>query len=126
MMLEDTTLPSDAQMPKKKDFAIIHAQNLHKTDLQLIMCLVFVIFSATCVATTLPVVLRHDRGADALNLLMLLLHLLSVSLWIRVKPRLSIFQRVHNLLFFLLIQFLTETLVLACTLCRRSHGVEVT
>merc|ERR1719193_409864 len=71
------------------------------------------------------VVLRDDRGADALDLLVFLLDLLGVGLRIRIQPRLAVLQRVHDLLLLLGIHLLAEALVLAGALRGGAHGVDV-
>merc|ERR1712066_741196 len=82
---------------------------------QLIMRLILVLLIATAAAAaaTCTVVLRYNWRADALNFLVLLLDLFRVCLWIRVQPRLTILEGIHNLLLFLFVELLAQTLVLA-------------
>merc|ERR1711957_1058111 len=61
------------------------------TTLQLVMRLFLVLLATRVAAATATlVVLGHNRGADAFNLLVLLLDLLGVGLWVRVEPRLPV------------------------------------
>merc|ERR1719218_277215 len=88
------------------------------------MGLILVFLIATAASTAL-VVLRHDRGADALNLLLLLLDLLGICLRVGVQPRLTVLDSIHDLLFLLRIELLAETLVVSRALGSRTHRVEV-
>merc|ERR1712113_613839 len=82
---------------------------------------------ATIAATTptCTVILRYYWRADALDFLVLLLDLFCVCLWIRVQPRLTILESVHNLLLFLGIELLAQTLVLARALSGRPHRMQI-
>merc|ERR1712157_402317 len=69
---------------------------------ELIMRLILILLATTAAATsTCAVVLGYNRCADALNFLVLLLDLLGICLWIRVQPRLTILESIHDLLLFL-------------------------
>merc|ERR1712187_759909 len=93
---------------------------------QLIMGLLLVLITTTAAAgATLAIVLRDDRGADALNLLVLLLDILGVRLWVRVQPGLSVLQGVHDFLLLLRVHLLAQTLVVTGALGGRAHGVDV-
>merc|ERR1712129_43942 len=69
-------------------------------------------FSATATATS-AIVLGYDGSANALYLLVLLLHFLSISLGVGVHPRLAIFQCIHDLLLLLEVKLFTEAFVLS-------------
>merc|ERR1712046_67053 len=97
---------------------LMHSFQKHGTS-KLIVGFLFVLFATFTSATTTTsctIVLGNDGCTDAFYFLMLLLDLLCVCLGIGIYPRLSILQRVHDLLLFLGIQLLTETLVLTRSL----------
>merc|ERR1719197_2257577 len=85
--------------------------------------LIFITAAATATRT---VVLRDDGRAHTLNLLVLFLDLLCISLRIRVQPRLPILDRIHDFLLLVLVQLLTEALVVARTLGGGAHRVQIT
>merc|ERR1712083_1253495 len=89
---------------------------------QLIVSLLFFLLSATTATT---VVLGHDRRTNAFNLLVLLLDFLSICLWVRVEPRLPVFQGVQNLLLLIRVHLLAQTFVLPRAFCRRAHGMNI-
>merc|ERR1719171_418595 len=100
----------------------------HIWHLQLIMGLVLitpVIITATTATAALAVVLRDDWCADALNLLVLVLDLLCICLWVRIKPFLAILERILDLLLLIRVQLLTQALVLARALHCGLHRVHV-
>merc|ERR1712187_851143 len=68
---------------------------------QLVVSFLLVLIAAGIATTAALVVLRHDRGTDALNLLVLLFDLLCIRLGVRVEPRLPVLERVHDLFLFL-------------------------
>merc|ERR1712003_458523 len=81
---------------------------------QLVVRLVLVLLVATAAATAArAVVLGDDWRADALDLLVLLLDLFRVCLWVRVEPRLTVLESIHDLLLLLGVELLAQTLVLA-------------
>ena len=63
---------------------------------RLVVIIIVIVVGATAAAATL-VVLLHDRGADALDLLLLLLGLLRVSLRVGREPVLAVLDRVEDL-----------------------------
>merc|ERR1719185_40298 len=89
-----------------------------------LVIVVFVVVSASAAARSL-VVLLDDRGADALDLLLLLLDLLRVGLRVARQPVLPILDGIVDSLLFVLVHLLPEALVLARTLNRGLHGVDV-
>merc|ERR1711937_232483 len=92
---------------------------------QLVVRLLLILITAATTATS-TVVLRHDGRAHALNLLVLLLDLLGIGLRIRVNPRLPVLDGVHDFLLLVLIELLTEALVIAGALRSGAHRVQVT
>merc|ERR1719191_1908433 len=84
--------------------------------MRLIIVVLVVVVSASAAARSL-VVLLDDRGADALDLLLLLLDLLRVGLRVARQPVLPILDGI--------VHSLPEALVLARTLNRGLHGVDV-
>merc|ERR1719194_25346 len=88
-----------------------------------LVVVVFVVIRATAAGAL--VVLLDDRGADALDLLLLLLDLLRVGLRVAREPVLPILDGVIDGLLLILIQLLTETLVVARALNGRLHRVDV-
>merc|ERR1719460_127559 len=95
--------------------------------LELVVRLVIVVVVVGALATTAAalVVLLDDRGADALDLLLLLLDLLCVSLRVAREPVLTILDRVVDGLLLILVHLLTETLVVTRALNGRLHRVDV-
>merc|ERR1719185_41035 len=89
-----------------------------------LVIVVFVVVSASAAARSL-VVLLDDRGADALDLLLLLLDLLRVGLRVARQPVLPILDSIVDSLLLVLVHLLPEALVLARTLNRGLHGVDV-
>merc|ERR1719506_2585697 len=95
--------------------------------LELVMRLVIVVFvviGATTAAAAL-VVLLDDRGADALDLLLLLLDLLRVGLRVAREPVLPILDGIVDGLLLVLVHLLPEALVVAGTLNRGLHRVDI-
>merc|ERR1711937_845693 len=90
--------------------------------MRLVVIVLVVIRSA---ATTALVVLLDDRGADALDFLLLLLDLLRVSLRVAREPVLPILDGIVDRLLLVLVHLLPEALVVAGPLDRRLHGVDV-
>merc|ERR1719486_1555172 len=89
-----------------------------------LVVVVFVIIRATAAARTL-VVLLDDRGADALDLLLLLLDLLRVGLRVARQPVLPVLDGIVDGLLLVLVHLLPEALVVAGSLDRGLHGVDV-
>merc|ERR1719506_1002879 len=89
-----------------------------------LVILVFVVISATTAAAAL-VVLLDDRGADALDLLLLLLDLLRVGLRVAREPVLPILDGIVDGLLLVLVHLLPEALVVAGALKRGLHRVDV-
>merc|ERR1712124_111850 len=79
-----------------------------------IVCLLFIFLAtaSTSTATTSTIVLGDDGCADAFDFLVFLLHFLCICLRIRIHPRLSILQCIHDLLLLFIIELLAESLVL--------------
>merc|ERR1719387_2552148 len=71
------------------------------------------------------VILLDDRGADALDLLLLLLDLLSVGLRVAREPVLAILDGIVDGLLLVLVHLLPEALVVAGPLNRGLHRVDV-
>merc|ERR1712048_425869 len=97
--------------------------------LQLIVGFILVLISGTATATTsttCTIVLGHDWCADALDLLVLFLDLLSIRFWIGIKPRLTILERIHDLLLLFRFQFLAKSFVVTGAFCSRAHGMKIT
>merc|ERR1712070_1023658 len=92
--------------------------------LQLIVSLILVLIATISTSTSL-VVLGHDRGTDTLDLLVLLLHLLGISLWVRLDPLLTLLDSLHDLLLLLLLELLAQALVVTATLSGHLHTVQV-
>merc|ERR1719171_2716986 len=100
----------------------------HIWHLQLILGLIFialVIAAAATTTATLAVVLRDDWCANALNLLVLVLDLLSICLRVRVQPLLAVLERILDLLLLVRVQLLTQALVFTRTLHGGLHGMHV-
>merc|ERR1719506_1930897 len=89
-----------------------------------LVVVIFVVIRAAAAAGAL-VVLLDDRGADALDLLLLLLDLLSVGLRVAREPVLPILDGIIDGLLLILVHLLTEALVVAGPLNRGLHGVDV-
>merc|ERR1719460_3609761 len=89
-----------------------------------LVIVVFVVISATTAAAAL-VVLLDDRGADALDLLLLLLDLLRVGLRVAREPVLPILDGIVDGLLLILVHLLPEALVVARALNGRLHRVDV-
>merc|ERR1719253_1604707 len=92
---------------------------------ELIVSLLLVLVGGTTAGAAGAVVLGHDRRADALDLLVLLLDLLGVRLRVGVQPGLAILERIHDLLLLLGVHLLAKALVVAGTLSGAAHGVDV-
>merc|ERR1719194_326160 len=88
-----------------------------------LVVVVFVVIRATAAGAL--VVLLDDRGADALDLLLLLLDLLRVGLRVARQPILPILDGVIDRLLLILIHLLTETLVVARSFNGRLHRMDV-
>merc|ERR1719194_30348 len=88
-----------------------------------LVVVVFVIIRAT--AARALVVLLDDRGADALDLLLLLLDLLRVGLRIAREPVLPVLDGIVDGLLLVLVHLLPEALVVAGPLNRGLHRVDV-
>merc|ERR1719194_289767 len=88
-----------------------------------LVVVVFVVIRATAAGAL--VVLLDDRGADALDLLLLLLDLLRVGLRIAREPILPILDGIIDRLLLVLIHLLTETLVVARSFNGRLHRMDV-
>merc|ERR1712190_336680 len=95
--------------------------------LQLIVCFLLILLSSTAPAATATstIVLGNDRRTNALNLLVLLLDFFSICLWVRIQPRLPIFERVENLLLFVGVHLLTKSLVVTRAFSCRTHRMNV-
>merc|ERR1719428_1833364 len=105
-----------------------HKIGAHKWRSKLIMGLILialVISAAAATTATLAVVLRDDWRADALDLLVLVLDLLSICLRVRVQPLLTILECILDLLLLVRVHLLAQTLVLTRTLHCRLHRVHV-
>merc|ERR1712194_741633 len=70
--------------------------------------LVLLITATTLAATAGLIILRHDGGADAFDLLLLLLNLLGLRLWVRVEPGLAILQGIPDLLLLVRVELLAQ------------------
>merc|ERR550514_157279 len=93
---------------------------------ELVMCLIVVIFVVIRATTAAAlVVLLDDRGADALDLLLLLLDLLRVSLRVAREPVLPILDSIVDGFLLVLVHLLPEALVVAGPLNRGLHRVDV-
>merc|ERR1712203_1279467 len=81
--------------------------------LQLIVSffLIFVTASTSTATTACSIVLRNNWRADALNLLVLFLDLLSVSLRVRIQPRLTILESIHYLFLLVVVHLFAEAFV---------------
>merc|ERR1719333_1213445 len=90
-----------------------------------LIVIVLVVIVRAAAATAALVVLLDDRGADALNLLLLLLDLLRVGLRVAREPVLPILDGIVDGLLLVLVHLLTEALVVAGPLNRGLHGVDV-
>merc|ERR1719194_117953 len=88
-----------------------------------LVVVVFVVIRATAAGAL--VVLLDDRGADALDLLLLLLDLLRVGLRVAREPILPILDGIVDGLLLILIHLLTETLVVARSFNGRLHRMDV-
>merc|ERR1712146_212832 len=98
----------------------------HDQHLQLVVRLVVVVLVLVVAATAAAlVVLLDDRGADALDLLLLLLRLLRVSLRVGREPVLTVLDRVIDRLLLVLVHLVAHTRVVAGALDRGLHRVEV-
>merc|ERR1719506_997038 len=95
------------------------------SELVMRVVVVFVVIRAAAAAAGALVVLLDDRGADALDLLLLLLDLLSVGLRVAREPVLPILDGIIDGLLLILVHLLTEALVVAGPLNRGLHGVDV-
>merc|ERR1719235_1603882 len=89
-----------------------------------LVIVVFIIVRASAPTAAL-VVLLDDRGADAFDLLLLLLDLLRVSLRVAREPVLAILDGIVDGLLLILVHLLAETLVVARPLNGRLHRVDV-
>merc|ERR1719379_1543050 len=89
---------------------------------RLVVVVLIVIGSTT---TGALVVLLDDRGADAPDLLLLLLDLLSVGLRVAREPVLPILDGIIDGLLLVLVHLLTETLVVARSFNGRLHRMDV-
>merc|ERR1719213_405651 len=92
--------------------------------MRLIVIILVVIPTSAAAARSL-VVLLDDRGADALDLLLLLLDLLRVGLRVARQPVLPILDGIVDGLLLVLVHLLPEALVVAGSLNRGLHGVDV-
>merc|ERR1719460_552485 len=86
---------------------------------------VLIIVAATAAASAALVVLLDDRGADALDLLLLLLDLLRIGLRVAREPVLPILDGVVDGLLLILVHLLAEALVVARSLNGGLHRVDV-
>merc|ERR1719258_333723 len=86
---------------------------------------VLLVIPTSAAAAGALVVLLDDRRADALDLLLLLLDLLRVGLRVARQPVLPILDGIVDCLLLVLVHLLPEALVLARTLNRGLHGVDV-
>merc|ERR1719498_1072713 len=91
---------------------------------QLVMRLLLILITAAATAAS-TVVLRHDGRAHTLDLLVLLLDLLGIGLRIGVYPRLPMLDRIHDFLLLVLVQLLTETLVVTRALRGGPHRMQI-
>merc|ERR1719440_463597 len=90
------------------------------------MCLFLILISATTATTAAgTVVLGHDGCADALDLLVLLLDLLSIGLWVGVNPGLAVLEGIKDHLLLIGVHLLAEALVVPGGLSGGAHGVDV-
>merc|ERR1719440_673322 len=90
------------------------------------MCLFLILIGTAGTATAAStVVLGHDWCADALDLLVLFLDLLSIGLWVGVNPGLAILEGIKDHLLLIGVHLLAEALVVSGALSGRAHGVDV-
>merc|ERR1719460_2254514 len=89
-----------------------------------LVVIIVIVFRAAAAARAL-VVLLDDRGADALDLLLLLLDLLRVGLRVAREPVLPILDGIVDGLLLVLVHLLPEALVVARALNRGLHRVDV-
>merc|ERR1719506_3090710 len=89
-----------------------------------LVVVVFVVIRAAAAGAAL-VVLLDDWGADALDLLLLLLDLLRVGLRVAREPVLPILDGIVDGLLLVLVHLLPEALVVAGTLNRGLHRVDI-
>merc|ERR1719162_1875912 len=92
-------------------------QLLEQRTSQIVMSLLLILvtaitFSATATATS-AIVLGNDGSTNALYLLVLLLHFLSIGLGVGVNPSLAIFQCIHDLFLLNGVKLFTEAFVLS-------------
>merc|ERR1711924_573108 len=95
---------------------------------QFIMSFLFIFFptsGATSPATACSIVLGHDGGTNALHFFVFFFDLLGICLRVGIQPRLAIFQCVHDLLFLLGIELLTQPFVFSRAFDCRTHGMNV-
>merc|ERR1719213_1094582 len=90
-----------------------------------LIVIVLVVIPTSAAAAGALVVLLDDRRADALDLLLLLLDLLRVGLRVARQPVLPILDGIVDSLLLVLVHLLPEALVIARTLNRGLHGVDV-
>merc|ERR1719460_2858041 len=95
------------------------------SELVVRLVVVILIVVATGAPTAALVVLLDDRGADALDLLLLLLDLLRVGLRVAREPVLPILDGIVDGLLLVLVHLLPEALVVAGTLNRGLHRVDI-
>merc|ERR1719311_908416 len=115
-------IPTSASVGSAKFTA--NGQSASELVMRLIIVVLVVIPTSAAAAGAL-VVLLDDRRADALDLLLLLLDLLRVGLRVARQPVLPILDGIVDSLLLVLVHLLPEALVLARTLNRGLHGVDV-
>merc|ERR1719311_575746 len=115
-------IPTSASVGSAKFTA--NGQSASELVMRLIIVVLVVIPTSAAAAGAL-VVLLDDRRADALDLLLLLLDLLRVGLRVARQPVLPILDGIVDSLLLVLVHLLPEALVLARTLNRGLHGMDV-
>merc|ERR1711972_1306429 len=106
--------------------ALFTVTAISKIRLQLIVSFLFVfITSAAASAAASTVILGYNGCADALHLLMLLFDFFSICFGVRIQPRLTILEGVHNLFLLIIIHLLTQAFVFTRSFRGGAHGVNV-
>merc|ERR1719323_180808 len=100
-----------------------------EADSKLVMGLLLILIATTCTtttsSTTCTIVFGDNGCTNSFDLLVFFLDLLGICLWVGVKPRLAIFQCIHDLLLLIGVHLLTEALVLTGAFRGRTHRVDV-